>query len=316
MDMKLVISSTSATAKIAAGSRVAAEFEKNDWSIGTVVKANPTSYKIDFDYGETHLLKPANIRILQVNVSTKKKMKKPLTYAEVKAISTVAIAKAAKAAETKSAEEAAAAKTAADQKRNALQVKKAKAQAEQLKDQYAAVSEPAQKSLRIWAKQHGFTPKFFATGYPHGFWVLEDRKVRLQVYLYKNVMIYALPPKPPFEYDPKKIGSPEEEERKRNYHNEDDKELDNIEFGKLELPYSEFNAKAIDAFVEQLVAKHGFRFKYLQKKVDPNAAPEVAKPAKPVAKPEPKKSVTVKVVAKPAAVVAVKAKPGIRLKAK
>ena len=79
--MKILIS-MSAKAFVE-GDRVAAEFDKNDWAAGTILKATPTGYRIDFDYGETKLLKAADIRFLPIG---SKKFKKGLTLAEVKAL--------------------------------------------------------------------------------------------------------------------------------------------------------------------------------------------------------------------------------------
>lgn len=71
--------------KFSPGSRVAVEFDKDDWSIGTVVKATPTGYKIDFDYGEENrLIKTSEGRILEV--LQKRKLKKPLTKSAVMAL--------------------------------------------------------------------------------------------------------------------------------------------------------------------------------------------------------------------------------------
>ena len=74
--MKILIS-TSAV-KFVAGDRVAAEFAKNDWSIGTVVKPTPTGYKIAFDWGEDKLIK-ADVKLMAVD--SKRKIKRGLTTA-------------------------------------------------------------------------------------------------------------------------------------------------------------------------------------------------------------------------------------------
>ena len=82
--MKLLISLT-ATVKFEAGQRVAVEFGPNDWSIGTIVKATPTGFKIDFDYGDLgKLIKSTQGRVIKVD--QKRKLKKALTYAEVKVL--------------------------------------------------------------------------------------------------------------------------------------------------------------------------------------------------------------------------------------
>ena len=62
--------------------RVAVEFDKDDWSVGTVVKATPTGYKIDFDYGEKNKLIKNGTRI--INIEQKRPLKKELTYKEVR----------------------------------------------------------------------------------------------------------------------------------------------------------------------------------------------------------------------------------------
>lgn len=82
--MKILIS-LSAVKNFAPGTRVAVEFDKDDWSVGTVVKTTPTGWKIDFDYGEKNrLIKATDGRIQEV--AQKRSLKKPLTYAQVKAL--------------------------------------------------------------------------------------------------------------------------------------------------------------------------------------------------------------------------------------
>lgn len=97
--MKLLISLSAPS--LVAGDRVAVEFDKNDWALGTVVKPTPTGTKIDFDYGEQKLVKTGEAKI--VPVTSKKKIKKPLTLAEVRALKTTAIPKAAPAPKAKAA---------------------------------------------------------------------------------------------------------------------------------------------------------------------------------------------------------------------
>lgn len=83
----MVLISESAVKVLEVGTRVAVEFDKNDWSIGTILKATPTGYRIDFDYGEQKLIKTATTKV--VAVEQKRKIKKGLTLAEVKALKPV-----------------------------------------------------------------------------------------------------------------------------------------------------------------------------------------------------------------------------------
>lgn len=78
--MKLLISLSAPFFEV--NQRVAVEFDKNDWSIGTILKATPTGYRIAFDFGETQLIKIALARI--VAVERKARLKKALTFAQVK----------------------------------------------------------------------------------------------------------------------------------------------------------------------------------------------------------------------------------------
>lgn len=62
------------------GTRVAAEFDKDIWYLGTVVKMLPTGYRIDFDYGETNKL----IKTRVFAVEKRGQIKKSLTLVQVK----------------------------------------------------------------------------------------------------------------------------------------------------------------------------------------------------------------------------------------
>jgi predicted SprT family Zn-dependent metalloprotease len=80
------------SATLEALTRVAVEFDKDDWSIGTVVKATPTGYKIDFDYGEKgKLIKLTEAKV--VAVDQKRSYKKPMTAVQVKALKPKPVAK-------------------------------------------------------------------------------------------------------------------------------------------------------------------------------------------------------------------------------
>ncbi len=64
------------------GTKVAIEFDKDDWSLGTVVKYTPTGIKIDFFYGELKFIRNGKARMLEI--PGKSRTKRELTYAQVK----------------------------------------------------------------------------------------------------------------------------------------------------------------------------------------------------------------------------------------
>lgn len=79
--MKILISLSATSLEL--GTRVAVEFDKNDWSVGTVVGKTRLGYKIDFDFGEQQYIKEG-IRISVVD--RPRKLKRSITYAEVRAL--------------------------------------------------------------------------------------------------------------------------------------------------------------------------------------------------------------------------------------
>ena len=81
--MRMLISVSAAKPTMIAGSRVAVEFGKDDWSIGTVRKIVPTGHRVDLDYGAENVLIKQNKMIL---VNRKLKLKKDLTRLQVKAL--------------------------------------------------------------------------------------------------------------------------------------------------------------------------------------------------------------------------------------
>ena len=145
--MKIFISLSAP--KFVAGDRVAVEFDKNDWACGTILKVTPTGYRIDFDYGESKLLKTTDARFLPVG---KKKYKKGLTLAEVKALKPEPAAKKEAPVKAKTAKEPATKKVAAKPApapAKAKPVAKAPAKAVPAKEPFAKESKPAAKPRRF-----------------------------------------------------------------------------------------------------------------------------------------------------------------------
>lgn len=68
----------------ASGDRVAVEFGKNEWYIGTISKLLPkTGYRVTFDDGESSTADPKKMRIVLVDPKTKK-VKKPLSLVQMR----------------------------------------------------------------------------------------------------------------------------------------------------------------------------------------------------------------------------------------
>lgn len=74
--------------------RVAVEFDKNEWYIGTVVKATPTGHRIEMDFGGTQLIKN---EIRTVAVTKNAKVKKSFTLAQIRELKSVKATKVAPA---------------------------------------------------------------------------------------------------------------------------------------------------------------------------------------------------------------------------
>ena len=262
--------------KFAVGARVAVEQEKNEWFIGTVRKLTPTGARVACDDGVEDLYRYADHRI--VEVIAPKKMKKPITAAELKTINKALIEKAEQekvAEESRLAKEAGAAKIERSRQRSAERDKK---QVETNRAHYKEISRSAVKVLRRWCDAYNATQEkdtakfsltFDKTQYgTYGAWVLADKKVRLVAYMTDRIRLYALPPYPVMHKGMTK-------DELAEYHATVEK-VDDVEWGAATFDYDKFNLKAFTLFVHKIATSVGNRLKGLL--FDPLAAPTAKAP--------------------------------------
>lgn len=265
--------------KFAVGARVAVEQEKDQWFIGTVKKLTPTGARVACDDGVEDVYRYADHRVIEVIAP--KKMRKPITYAELKTINKALIEKAAaeKAAEEERlAKEAEAAKIERARQRDA---EKAKKQIAAARARYAELSKPAVRVLRRWCEAYNATQErdhnkfsltFDKAQGVYGAWTLADKKVRFLIYMTETIKAYALPPYPTMHKGMTK-------DELAQYHEAVEK-LDDIEWNAAEFEYGKFNLKAFTEFTHKTAGVVGNRLRGLL--IDTTAVAQV-----PAGKPQP-----------------------------
>lgn len=277
--------------KFAVGARVAVEQEKDQWFVGTVKKLTPTGARVACDDGVEDIYRYVDHRV--VEVIAPRKMRKPITYAELKTINKALIDKAAQAKadeETRLAKEAEAAKIERARQREA---DKGKKQVEANRAKYKALSHQAVKVLSRWLNAYNATQEKDHTKFSltfdqdhgtYGAWILADRKVRFVAYMTETIELYALPPYPVMHKGMTK-------DEVADYHKAVEK-IDDLEWNHAEFSYDKFNLKAFTAFAHKTASIVGNSLKGLLfdplavKATQPQAKPTL-KAAVPAAKPVP-----------------------------
>ena len=279
MKLNVSVSALAKKHKFEVGARVAAEYDKNSWFVGSVKKITPTGCRIQFDTGDNEFCKFANFRI--VEVIAPKKIKDGRTYAEIKSITKALIEKAERdriEEEKRIEAEKVAAKHERMKKR---EMERAKQRHAANKEQYREQSRPAVRLMKRWCeaynatqeKEHNkFAVTFLKNDGSYGTWNLADKKVRIVMYCTDKVRLYAVPP-----YPNKPDGDSKADMQK---YEDDVQKIDDVEWNKAEFEYDKFTMRRFVAFLHATAKKIGNRLKGLM--FDPLANKDVA-PKAPVA---------------------------------
>lgn len=290
--------------RISVGARVAAEYGKDVWYLGKVLRITDTGCKVEFDDGTSEFLRFIAHRILEVVAP--KKSKRTKTYSEVKEISKAALDKAEATRVAAEKAEQAKADQAQSPRRQQRDLEKAKKDAELKRAKYKALSKPAVALLRRWCNAYNaaqkiaankFTLQFYPSEGGYGAWVLADRKVRILAYTGETLKLYAVPAYPVRNADMTKAELADYEAAVEK--------IDDVEWNHAEFEYAKFNGRALLNFMHATAKKVGSSIKGLlfdpTKPVEKPTAPAVEKPAekpaakKPAIKPAAKKPARIRI---------------------